>query len=76
MYPQRGAVAEGSAADLVLFDPAAIQDRATFEQPKLRCDGIRFVLVNGVLAMDEGNLTGSRGGQVLRRGLDGTVSGR
>lgn len=73
IYPHRGLVAEGSAADLVLFDPATIQDMATFEEPKLTCRGIRFVLVNGKVAIDEGKMTGERGGRTLRRCRDGRV---
>ncbi|KAM3551317.1 hypothetical protein ARSEF4850_007929 [Beauveria asiatica] len=77
VYPFRGHVGVGSAADLVLFDPETIQDMATFEKPKLTSKGINFVLVNGVVAVDAGKLTGARGGHVLRRKKDGTVgSGR
>lgn len=74
IYPHRGKIAVGSAADLVLFDPEKIIDRATFEEPRTRCVGIRFVLVNGQLAMDEGVLTGSRAGRTLRRRSDGSVA--
>lgn len=74
IYPQRGCVAEGSAADLVLFDPEAIRDMATFDEPKLPSQGIRFVLVNGQVALDEGKVVGVRNGRVLRRGLDGKVA--
>ncbi|TQV99020.1 D-aminoacylase [Cordyceps javanica] len=74
VYPFRGHLGVGSAADLVLFDPETIQDMATFEQPKMTSKGIRFVLVNGVVAVDEGKLTGARGGRVLRRKKDGSVS--
>ncbi|WWD16951.1 hypothetical protein CI109_101383 [Kwoniella shandongensis] len=73
IYPHRGLIAESSAADLVLFNPATIKDRATYDKPKLRAEGIRFVLVNGEIAMDEGKLTGGRGGKVLRRQQDGKV---
>lgn len=74
VYPFRGYIGVGSAADLVLFDPETIQDMATFEQPKLTSKGIDFVLVNGVVAVDAGKLTGARGGQVLRRKKDGSVN--
>ncbi|WRT68111.1 uncharacterized protein IL334_005086 [Kwoniella shivajii] len=74
IYPNRGLIAEGSAADLVLFDPKTIKDRATYEEPKLRAEGLRFVLINGQIAMDEGILNGSRGGKVLRRREGGEVS--
>jgi len=73
VYPHRGRIAEGAAADLVLFDPAKIKDRATFNEPKLRAAGIRFVLVNGQVALDEGEMTGARGGKTLRRQADGRV---
>jgi N-acyl-D-aspartate/D-glutamate deacylase len=73
VFPHRGLIAEGSAADLVLFDPAKIKDRATFNEPKLRAAGIRFVLVNGQIALDEGEMTGARGGRTLRRRSDGSV---
>jgi N-acyl-D-amino-acid deacylase len=67
IYPHRGLLAQGSAADLVLFHPETIMDKATYDQPKLRAEGIRFVLVNGEVAMDEGQLTGMRAGRTLRR---------
>ena len=74
IYPSRGIIAVGSSADLVLFDPTAISDLSTFDEPKRRCKGIRFVMVNGEISMDEGKLTGSRSGRTLRRGKDGKVS--
>jgi N-acyl-D-amino-acid deacylase len=73
IYPHRGLVAEGSAADLVLFDPAAIKDMATFQEPKLPTRGIRFVVINGKIALDEGKMTGARAGKTLRRQKDGQV---
>jgi len=74
VYPHRGLLAEGSAADLVLFDPETVKDMATFEEPKVPSRGIRFVLVNGEVAVDEGKMTGARGGKVLRR-KEGKVVG-
>ena len=74
IYPARGLIAKGSFADLVLFDPSTISDLATYEQPKKRCKGIRFVLVNGEMAMDEGKLSGIRAGRTLRRTKDGKVT--
>jgi N-acyl-D-amino-acid deacylase len=65
--PDRGTIREGSAADLVLFDPATIQDLATYEHPHQLATGVSYVLVNGVIAMDGGQLTGARAGRVLRR---------
>ncbi|OAQ71282.1 D-aminoacylase [Pochonia chlamydosporia 170] len=73
VFPGRGVVRVGSAADLVLFDAERVRDRATFEEPKLRSEGVRFVLVNGVVALEEGEMVGVRAGRVLRR-RDGRVS--
>jgi N-acyl-D-amino-acid deacylase len=76
VYPHRGLIAQGSAADLVLFNPDTIKDMATYEEPKLPSRGIRFVLVNGEVALDEGKMTGVRGGKILRRLKDGKVAAR
>jgi N-acyl-D-amino-acid deacylase len=61
----RGLVQEGQAADLVLFDPAAVRDAATFEKPHAYAQGFPYVVVNGVLVLDAGKPTGARPGQVL-----------
>lgn len=50
----RGVIAEDMAADIVVFDPAAIRDRATYEQPRLLAEGVRHVLVNGALMLRDG----------------------
>ena len=63
----RGVIRPGACADLVLFDPATIIDRGTFEDPKRAPEGIRAVFVNGALAVDRGKVTGARTGRVLRR---------
>jgi N-acyl-D-amino-acid deacylase len=64
----RGIVAAGNWADLVVFDPATINDRATGDQPTLSPVGIRAVFVNGQLAMADGEHTGVRAGRTLLRG--------
>jgi dihydroorotase/N-acyl-D-amino-acid deacylase len=64
----RGRIAEGMHADVVVFDAATIADRATFEQPHQYPVGIDVVVVNGVLAVDGGRFAGRRAGRVLRRG--------
>ncbi len=61
----RGLVREGYAADLVVFDPTAIADKATFTHPHQYSEGVRFVLVNGALAVEEGNFTGALAGRPL-----------
>lgn len=64
----RGRVEEGAFADLVIFDPTTVIDQATFAQPHQYPAGIPYVLVNGQVAVEEGKLTETRAGQVLRRG--------
>jgi N-acyl-D-amino-acid deacylase len=64
----RGAVREGMAADLVLFDAATIRDVATFTDPQRPAEGIHAVWVNGVLASQAQSPTGARGGRFLPRG--------
>lgn len=62
----RGRLTPGAYADVVVFDPKLYAERATYEQPTLRARGVRFVLVNGVLAVDEGKLTGRAAGRALK----------
>ncbi len=62
----RGFLKEGMKADVVVFDPATISDKATFEQPHQLSVGIRHVLVNGVAVLQNGVHTGAKPGQVVR----------
>ena len=62
----RGVLKVGMWADVVVFDPATVRDRATFAQPHQLADGMRWVLVNGVPVIAEGKATGARPGKVLR----------
>src|SRR5690606_1111370 len=64
----RGRLAEGMRADIVVFDPETVEDRATFEAPHAYPVGIPWVLVNGHVAVEDGRFTGVRAGRVLRRG--------
>jgi N-acyl-D-aspartate/D-glutamate deacylase len=64
----RGVIAEGKAADLVLFDPARIIDVGTYEDPNHPPAGIHHVFVNGTRVVREGAHTGARPGRPLRRG--------
>lgn len=63
----RGYVRPGLAADLVLFDPARILDRANYDEPAQAAEGVRGVWVNGVATIDAAGVTGARGGKMLRR---------
>lgn len=63
---ERGRIAEGMYADLVLFDPDAIADRATYDDPKQEPQGIELVVVNGAIAYEHGRHTGAGSGRMLR----------
>ena len=64
----RGVLKEGMWADVVVFDPETIHDRATFENPNQLSEGMRFVLVNGVPVIEEGKMTNALPGKALRMG--------
>jgi N-acyl-D-amino-acid deacylase len=66
-FTNRGTLQEGRAADLVIFDPATVIDRATFENPFQYSEGIATVVVNGRVVLDEGRHTGARPGKILRK---------
>ena len=63
---QRGVIAKGAAADLVVFDPENITDRATFDNPWQAPEGIFSVIVNGRVVVENGKPNNTRAGQVLR----------
>jgi N-acyl-D-aspartate/D-glutamate deacylase len=63
----RGVLREGAFADVVIFDPELIEDRATLEEPRLRALGVEMVLVNGRAVYRAGALTGALPGVALRR---------
>jgi len=62
----RGSLTEGHYADVVVFDPATIQDHATFEKPHQYATGVSHVLVNGIPVLEEGEHTGATPGRVVR----------
>lgn len=66
----RGRIADGLVADLVVFDPATVRSNATYEEPRRYPDGIEWVLVNGVATVARGTPTGALPGRALRRGRD------
>jgi len=63
----RGKMEPGAVADIVVFDPEKVQDRATYEDPCLPPDGIRSVIVNGTVAVSDGRPTGAAAGHLLLR---------
>lgn len=64
-FTDRGLLRPGMAADMAIFDPAGVKDTATFENPAQYPVGIPYVIVNGVVVIDEGQHTGARPGRVL-----------
>ena len=65
--PERGVVRDGAVADLVVFDPETVRDGATFTHPAQPPVGIDYVVVNGIVVVDQGRQTTARPGRVLRR---------
>ena len=65
----RGILRPGFKADMVILDPERIIDKATYDDPKRYSEGIEYVIVNGVLAVEDGEPTGARAGRVLRRSM-------
>lgn len=64
----RGAIAEGMQADLVVFDPDTVSETSTYDHPRQAATGISHVVVNGVFALFDGQVTGDRAGRVIRLG--------
>ena len=62
----RGVLKAGLWADVVIFDPATVHDRATFDNPNQLSEGMDYVLVNGVPVIEQGKMTGALPGKVLR----------
>jgi len=63
----RGLLKPGYFADVLVFDPKTFQERATYESPRVLATGVRYLTVNGRLAIDEGNLTTTLAGKALKR---------
>ena len=64
---QRGEIKKNYIADITIFNPEKVIDKATFMNPHQYSEGIEFVLVNGELVVSEGNHTKKTPGKVLRR---------
>ena len=67
-FTNRGRLAAGQAADVVVFDPATVGDAATFEAPHAYARGIPYVIVNGIQIVRKGEHTGAKAGVTLTMG--------
>lgn len=65
--PERGLIRENYFADVIVFDEKTVADRATYEQPELLAVGMKFVIVNGKVAVDNGAYAGVLAGRALRK---------
>jgi N-acyl-D-amino-acid deacylase len=75
-FKDRGVIREGAVADLVVFDPALVRDRATYTEPHQLAEGMAWVLVNGVPVIADGSFTPALPGKVLARGAGGLSPGQ
>jgi N-acyl-D-amino-acid deacylase len=67
--PERGLIRENYFADVIVFDPKTVSDRSTYEQPELLAVGMKYVIVNGKIAVDNGTYSGALAGRALRKQL-------
>ena len=65
--PDRGILREGAAADILIFDPAKVVEKSTYVDPHQHAEGMTYVLVNGVVVVDNGQFTDKLPGTVLRK---------
>ena len=65
-FPDRGLLRPGLAADVTCIDPETVRDTATYEDPRRLPEGIPYVIVNGVVVVDDGRHTGALAGRALR----------
>lgn len=73
-FVRRGMIKVGWAADLCVFDPDRVIDKATFKEPAVYPEGIHQVIVNGQVVIDEGRHTGRLPGKTLRKDAGGAVA--
>ena len=64
---KRGIIKEGFYADIVIFDPNNIKDKATYTNPRQYPEGIKYVFVNGRIVVENGRLTGIKSGKILKK---------
>jgi N-acyl-D-aspartate/D-glutamate deacylase len=63
----RGQIAIGNFADIAIIDLKKIKDKATFLQPEQYAEGVEYLVVNGIICLERGKVTGKKGGRALRR---------
>ena len=63
----KGVLAQGADADVCVFDPEKLHERGTYQQPRQTAEGMALVLVDGQVAVRDGQLTGAKAGRVIRR---------
>jgi len=73
--PERGLIREGYFADVIVFDEKTVADRATYEQPELLSVGMKFVIVNGRVAVENGAYNGPLAGRALRKQIQSGGNG-
>ena len=64
----RGLIKKGNWADIVVFDNSKLKDKSSLSQPAVFSDGVRHVLLNGELVVQDGHYLGTTGGRLLKRG--------
>jgi N-acyl-D-aspartate/D-glutamate deacylase len=62
----RGELREGMYADVMIFDPNTIIDKATYEKPHQLSEGVKYVFVNGTAVVADGKVTGAKPGRIVR----------
>lgn len=65
-FKNRGSIATGNFADVIAFDPQTFADKSTYEEPTILATGMRYVIVNGIVAVDAGQYTGALAGRVIK----------
>jgi len=63
----RGVLREGMKADITVFDPATIKDKATFDDPHQYPEGIKYVIINGAITVERGKHTGALNGEIIKK---------
>jgi N-acyl-D-amino-acid deacylase len=67
----RGKLSPGYFADVIVFDEKTIGDRATYDNPEVFAEGMKYVIVNGKVAIDGGKYVGALAGRALRKSSNG-----